>query len=85
MGKTVNQDVWEFVIAKGQILFKFWSHFPPCKQGKQQKVDNITTVTFTNIGLVFLVILQLKGYLRYKTITFQNMSSQAQIKNFFIS
>ena len=25
-----------------------------------------------------------KGYLRYKTITSQNMSSEAQIKNFFI-
>ena len=27
----------------------------------------------------------LKGYLRYKTITSQNVSSEAQIKNFFIS
>ena len=26
-----------------------------------------------------------KGYLRYKTITSQNVSSKAQIKNFFIS
>ena len=26
----------------------------------------------------------IKGYLRYKTITSQNMSSEAQIKNFFI-
>ena len=28
---------------------------------------------------------KLKGYLRYKTITSQNVSSEAQIKNFFIS
>ena len=27
----------------------------------------------------------IKGYLRYKTITSQNVSSKAQIKNFFIS
>ena len=27
----------------------------------------------------------LKGYLRYKTITSQNVTSKAQIKNFFIS
>ena len=27
----------------------------------------------------------LKGYLHYKTITSQNASSEAQIKNFFIS
>ena len=27
----------------------------------------------------------LKGYLRYKTIAFQNVSSEAQIKNIFIS
>ena len=26
-----------------------------------------------------------KGYLRYKTITSQNVSSEAQVKNFFIS
>ena len=26
----------------------------------------------------------IKGYLRYKTITSQNVSSEAQIKNFFI-
>ena len=28
---------------------------------------------------------RVKGYLRYKTITLQNMSSEAQVKNFFIS
>ena len=28
-------------------------------------------------------IMALKGYLRYKTITSQNVSSEAQIKNFF--
>ena len=27
----------------------------------------------------------LKGYLRYKMLTSQNLSSEAQIKNFFIS
>ena len=27
----------------------------------------------------------IKGYLRYKMITFQNVPSKAQIKNFFIS
>ena len=28
---------------------------------------------------------QIKGYLRYKTITSENVSSEAQIKNFFIA
>ena len=28
---------------------------------------------------------ELKGYLRYKTITSQNVSPDAQVKNFFIS
>ena len=28
---------------------------------------------------------EIKGYLRYKTITFQNVPSKPQIKNFFIS
>ena len=27
----------------------------------------------------------IKGYLRYKTVTSQNVSSEAKIKNFFIS
>ena len=27
----------------------------------------------------------IKGYLRYKTVTSQNVSSEVQIKNFFIS
>ena len=31
------------------------------------------------------ITLFIKGYLGYKTITSQNMSSEAQIKNFFIS
>ena len=31
------------------------------------------------------IISNLKGYLRYKTITSQNVSSEAQVKNFFIS
>ena len=29
--------------------------------------------------------MDLKGYLRYKMITSQNVSSETQIKNFFIS
>ena len=30
-------------------------------------------------------LLLLEGYLHYKTITFQNVLSEAQVKNFFIS
>ena len=36
---------------------------------------------FANLEL----IRKLKGYLRSKTITSQNVSSEAQVKNFFIS
>ena len=38
-----------------------------------------------NIYAKCLLIEQLKGYLRYKTIASQDVSSEAQIKNFFIS
>ena len=31
-----------------------------------------------------MLFASLKGYLRYKTITFQNVSSEAQVKNFFV-
>ena len=38
------------------------------------------------VGYVTLVFLNdVKGYLRYKMITSQNVSSEAQVKNFFIS
>ena len=37
-----------------------------------------------NSNKVFLVK-NVNGYLRYKTITSQNMSSETQVKNFFIS
>ena len=41
----------------------------------------ITTLHFVNVPLSGYI----KGYLRYKTVTSQNLSSKAQIKNFFNS
>ena len=38
-----------------------------------------------NPYMVSVIMQNLKGYLCYKMITSQNMSSQAQIKNFLIS
>ena len=41
---------------------------------------------FQNVQLFSInPIKSLKGYLRYKTITSQNMSYETQVKNFFIS
>ena len=40
--------------------------------------------TFTSYELKSMIY-EFKGYLRYKTIASQNVSSEAQIKNFFIS
>ena len=50
------------------------------------QTQNGQTLLPTNCLSVFnyFVGLALKGYLRYKTITSQNVSSEAQIKNFFI-
>ena len=42
-------------------------------------------VKHTQTNFDHFVGLAFKGYLRYKTITFQNVSSEAQVKNFFIS
>ena len=36
------------------------------------------------IETLFVIVLNFKGYLHYKTITSQNVPSEAQIKNFFI-
>ena len=33
---------------------------------------------------LFVIVLNFKSYLRYKTITSQNAPSEAEIKNFFI-
>ena len=38
--------------------------------------------TSLDIDLFILTIECVSGYLRYKTITFQNVSSEAQFKNF---
>ena len=48
---------------------------------------NGTTIrSDANIRFTLLdLCLPFKGYLCYKTITSQNVSSEAQIKNFFIS
>ena len=40
--------------------------------------------TSSNSSLGEIYILFVKGYLRYKTITFQKVPSEAQIKMFFI-
>ena len=38
-----------------------------------------------SLNLSDIAILNIKGYLRYKMITSQNVPSKAQIMNFFIS
>ena len=49
----------------------------------KQFVGNLPTTCLSVFD--HFVKLALKGYLRYKTITSQNVPSKAQIKNFFIS
>ena len=50
-----------------------WKTNPPLKHGTSfhEMIPRKSTIN--------------KGYLRYKTITSQNVPSKAQIKNFFIS
>ena len=43
------------------------------------KLDNNIYNIFINIGI------EVKGYLRYKTVKSQSVLSEAQVKNFFIS
>ena len=54
--------------------------FPPINKG-----GRVHTVQTHPLYLIILWGLRLKVYLRYKTITSQNKSPEAQIKNFFIS
>ena len=59
-------------------------------QKDKQYAQEIHLTTYKRKALLFSQhfhksILFLKGYLQYKTITSQNVSSEIQIKNFFIS
>ena len=60
---------------KGLIKLPSWHLLAQSQQWKQSVKSN------TSVIVVFVV----KGYLCYKMITSQNVSSEAQIKNFFIS
>ena len=53
--------------------------FPPINKGGRVHTANTPIIFDHFVGFA------LKGYLRYKTITSQNKSPEAQIKNFFIS
>ena len=48
------------------------------------EITMMKNVSLRNI-LIIIIYEHFKGYLRYKMITSQNVSSEAQIKNFFIS
>ena len=49
-------------------------------------LGNVIFVTFAKDDAkpTYFLNIFLKGYLHYKTITSQNVSSEAQVKNFFI-
>ena len=49
------------------------------------KVFDTYQVYYTILLIASELILSLKGYLHYKTITSQNVSPEAQVKNFFVS
>ena len=55
----------------------------------QNNKDNDKTIALLGVHLKLCFICYtsklLKDYLRYKTITSQNVSSEAQVQNFFIS
>ena len=57
-----------------------------CNKNYQQKFDEKwNDFLIHRNALTMITVQSLKGYLHYKMITCQNMSSEAQIKTFFIS
>ena len=72
---------WNSLITKMLLIktLKYWDSTTTLKTLKKlQKTYLWETIIYQNYIFV-------KGYLRYKTITFQNVSFEAQIKNFFLS
>ena len=72
---------WNSLITKMLLIktLKYWDSTTALKTLKKlQKTYLWETIIYQNYIFV-------KGYLRYKTITFQNVSFEAQIKNFFLS
>ena len=59
---------------------------PANKRKKQKQKKDIVINNFYFLVLDFRLFGNLaKGYLCYKMITSQNVSSEAQVKNFFVS
>ena len=60
-----------------------WDSFPGYLKKKELFLRQIVFYTHFAYGLA-LMLRCFKGYLRWKTITSQNVSSEAQVKNFFV-
>ena len=72
---------WSIIL----VLVLQYLHFSVCSIMYDVSLDISSEEALILCGDNKPFSLCLKGYLCYKTITSQNMSSEAQIKNFFIS
>ena len=91
--KNIFDTLSELIIAVSKLFHSF------VDEGKKVFLKKLCLALHKGILSHFLVLydlegkssvkeyfkVELKGHLRYKTITSQNVSSEAQIKNFFIS
>ena len=76
----IIQNVSEYIYIEGYYLEK-------AKKTKRKVFHKqLNKLLYVCPGEIFcLAVPVIKGYLRCKTITCQNVSSEEQIKNFFIS
>ena len=77
---VICMEHWNPLMTKMFLkkTLKHWNSTTILKTKKLQKTYLWETIIYQNYIFV-------KGYLRYKMITFQNVSFEAQIKNFFLS
>ena len=80
-------NIWRYKFTSETIYLTLWKPNGLSKRLKQQSIWTRpkckSKVSRDMDSTKVLLRGRLKGYLRYKTITSQNVSSEAQVKNFF--
>ena len=70
----IDREVWKI-----RLVFIYYDHF-----GGKHSLFPMVQILFIDVYSCFLRV-SFKGYLRFKTITSENVLSEAQVKNFLIS
>ena len=85
---STNSPISDQFFYDPLICLNFKNKNPPNSRGGDETMFGafyVDSLVHLLVCLVCQETMAVKGYLCYKTITSQNVSSEAQIRNFFIS